>query len=87
MSDRILRKDIRRDEFMETIEKGVHYTQDHVRSILMAVGAIVGAGLLVWGVVAWRSSNRLQTNDALAAAMRVWSAPIDAAAPKPNDPD
>ena len=86
MSDRITRKDIRRDEFVETLEKGVEYTQSHVRSILTAVAALVGLGLVVWGIVAWRGSVRDKANDALAGAMRVWSAPIDAAAPKPSDP-
>ncbi len=86
MSDRITRKDIRRDEFVETLEKGVEYTQGHVRSILTAVGALVALGLLAWGIVAWRGNARDKANDALAGAMRVWSAPIDAAAPKPSDP-
>src|SRR6186713_84319 len=86
MSDRITRKDIRRDEFVETLEKGVEYTQSHVKSILIAVGALVGLGLVAWGIVAWRGSSRDKANDALADAMRVWAAPIDAAAPKPSDP-
>ena len=85
MSDRITRKDIRRDEFVETLEKGVEYTQSHVRSILTAVGALVALGLVAWGIVAWRANTRDKANDALAGAMRVWSAPIDAAAPKPSD--
>jgi TolA-binding protein len=86
MSDRITRKDIRRDEFVETLEKGVEYTQGHVKSILTSVGALVALGLVAWGIVAWRGSVRDKANDALAGAMRVWSAPIDAATPKPSDP-
>lgn len=87
MSDRITKKDIRRDEFVETLERGVVYTQGHLRPILTLAGALVAAGLVVWGVVAWRGSVRLRANDALGEAMRVWSAPVDAAAPKPNDRD
>ncbi len=87
MSDRILRKDIRRDEFMETMEKGVQYTQGHVRSILTIVASLIGLGLVVWGAVAWRASSRYAANDALAVAMKAWSGQIDPATPKPNDPD
>lgn len=84
MSERITRKNIRRDEFMETMEKGVVYTQSHVRTILISAGALVAVILVGWGVFAWRSSTRLVANDALAAAMKVWNAGIDAAAPKPG---
>jgi TolA-binding protein len=86
MSDRITRKDIRRDEFVETLEKGVEYTQGHVRSILVAVAALVGIGALGWGFFAWRNNVRMSANDALAQAMHAWSGTIDAAAPKPDDP-
>lgn len=87
MNERIARKDIRRDEFMETLEKGVEYTQSHVRTMVMAGTAVAAVALAAWGVYAWRANVRYGANDALGAAMRVWSASIDAASPKPLDAD
>ena len=87
MNERIARKDIRRDEFMETLGKGVEYTQSHVRIMVMAGTAVVAVALAAWGVYAWRANVRYGANDALGAAMRVWGASIDAASPKPLDAD
>ncbi|HZI64671.1 MAG TPA: tetratricopeptide repeat protein [Thermoanaerobaculia bacterium] len=89
-SQRLTRKeikhDIQQDEFVATVGRGVDYAAHHTKTILLAVGAVAVAGALAFGARAWLQARAADANAALAEAVRVAEAPIDAAAPKPNDP-
>jgi len=86
MNQRLSRHDMKRDELVATLERGVDYAQHHTRGILigMAVAAGVGAlGLAGW---LWWQHRRVEANELLARAIQVAQAPLDPAAPKPDDP-
>jgi tetratricopeptide (TPR) repeat protein len=57
-----------------------------VRTIVLAVAGVVVLGLLVWAFTSFQGRRAAQANEELAQAMKVYRAPIDAAAPKPDDP-
>lgn len=86
MSDRLVRKDIKQDEFVATVGRGVDYAQHHGKQILLAIGGLVAAAVLVFGVVQWRGSRSEAAQNALADAIRVANARVDATAAKPDDP-
>jgi predicted negative regulator of RcsB-dependent stress response len=87
MSQRLTRKEIKRDELANVVERGVEYAEGHVRAILYAVLGVVilaGIGIAVWFYLGSRSGN---ANAALAAATKVYNAPINATGAKPDDPN
>jgi TolA-binding protein len=86
MSQRLTRKDIKRDEFASAVGRGVDFAESHTRELLMAIGAVLLAVLI--GIVSYfylvhRSDL---ANQALAAAVKAYGAPIDPTGAKPNDP-
>ena len=86
MNQRLTRKEIKRDEFANAVGRGVDYAGSHVRSILLAVGAVILIGALALGVRSYLKSREGKAGEALTYAMKVYEAPIDAAAAKPADP-
>src|ERR1700730_4716709 len=86
MSQRLPRKDIKRDEFASAVGRGVDFAEIHTRELLMTIGAVLLAvliGIVTYFYIAHRSDL---ANQALAAAVKVYSAPIDPTGAKPNDP-
>lgn len=86
MNDRLTRKEMRRDEFADVVGKGVEYAETHTRAILYAVGAFALVALLAGGIYVFLSHRTDRANEALGHALKVYTAPIDAGAPKPDDP-
>ena len=85
MSQRLTRKDIKRDEFASAVGRGVDFAESHTRELMMTIGAVLVAvliGILSYLYIAHRSDL---ANRALAAAVKVYGAPIDPAGAKPND--
>lgn len=86
MNQRLTRKEIKRDEFANAVGRGVEYAESHVRSILLAVGAVILIGVLAFGIRAFLKGREAKAGEALTYAMKVYEAPVDAAAAKPTDP-
>jgi tetratricopeptide (TPR) repeat protein len=86
MNQRLTRKDIKRDDFASAVGRSMDYAESHLRTILLAVAGVVVLGLLVWAFSSFQGRRAVQANEELAQAMKVYRAPIDAAAPKPDDP-
>jgi len=89
MSQRLTRKDIKkdikRDEFASAVGRGVDFAESHTRELLTTVGAVLLAvliGIVTYFYIAHRSEV---ANQALAAAVKAYSAPIDPTGAKPND--
>ncbi len=86
MSQRLIRKDIKRDEFATAVGRGVDFAETHTRELLLSIGGVllaVAIGLTAYFYVSHRSEV---ANQALAAAVKVYGAPVDPAGAKPNDP-
>lgn len=85
MSDHLSREQLKRNELGEAVEASIHYAEDHLRTILIGVGALAAVALVGWGVFAWSASRRTSANDLLTRALKVAGAPVEAAA-RPDDP-
>ena len=86
MNQRLTRQDMKRNELSTALGKGYEYAESHGRTILMAVGALLAVALLVGVFTMYRNNQAEKGNTALAKAIEVYQAPIDPAAPKPDDP-
>ena len=86
MNQRLTRQDMKRNELSTALGKGYDYAESHGRTILMAAGAVLALALLAGLFYMYRSSQAEKSNTTLARAIEVYQAPIDPAAPKPDDP-
>jgi tetratricopeptide (TPR) repeat protein len=87
MNQRLTRKDIKRDDFTAAVGRSVEYAGSHVRAIAYAVGGVILLVVLVVAVHLYRSGQEEKAGDALAAALKVYQAPIVTTGAKPADPD
>jgi hypothetical protein len=87
MSQRLTRKDIKRDEFAEWLGRSADYVGGHRRTLMMAGGIVLAVIVLAVGAFFWLAGRNDGANELLAEALEVYRAPIDAAAPKPDDPE
>ena len=86
MNQRLTRQDMKRNELSTALGKGYDYAESHGRTILLTAGAVLALALLAGLFYMYRSSQAEKANTALARAIEVYQAPIDPAAPKPDDP-
>jgi predicted negative regulator of RcsB-dependent stress response len=84
---RLTRKDIKRDEFTAVVGRSVEYAETHVRTLVYAVGGILLLVALAVAFHYYRSSQQDKANGALAAALKVYQAPVTATGAKPTDAD
>ena len=84
--DSATREDLKRNELGEALGKGMHYAEDHKRTILMAVGGVGAAIVIAAGVVLWISSRKSGANELLGDALRVDGAAVVATGANPADP-
>jgi len=85
MSQRLTRKEIKRDQVQEALTGVMEYLRDNLQSLLMLAGLLL---LIIGGVAAYRSyldSKEIEASEQLAQAIRIYSAEITAA-PDPADP-
>jgi tetratricopeptide (TPR) repeat protein len=85
MNQRLTRKEIKRDEFASAVGRSVEYAESHARTILYALGGALALLVIGLGLYFWLGSRSERANEALAYAIRVQQAPIEAAAPRPQD--
>ena len=69
MNQRLTRKEMKRDEVMEGLSHGVHFLQEHARTIVIALVAVFAAlaGLGIWKTVTAGQAER--ANTALSGAL------------------
>jgi TolA-binding protein len=87
MNQRLSRKEMKQDEFVATMGRGVDYASHHVRQIVLAVLTVTLLGALLLAGRFWLQSRELRAQASLDQAIRVAEAPIDPAAAKPDDPE
>lgn len=85
MSQRLTRKDIKRDEFASAVGRGVDFAETHTRGVVATIAGVLLVALLAMLGYFYVSHRSELANQALAAAVKVYGAPIDAAAAKPED--
>jgi TolA-binding protein len=85
MSQRLERKDMKRDDLATAVERGVDFAESHTRQVLITAGVVVG--LLLIGFLTYFYANHRSdaANEALSAAVRVYQAPVLPSGAKPDD--
>ena len=73
---RELKHDKFRDTTMGLVDRASHRMEGKGRKILYALGALVVAGLVIWGVTAWRASKAAEASQALGRAIKVAETPV-----------
>ena len=90
MSERLTRKeikhDIREDEVQSFLLTAVEKVMERPKFYAGLLGAFLGLGVVISGVVAYLDRRADQASLELAEALRVYSAPVDAEQPDPDDP-
>jgi predicted negative regulator of RcsB-dependent stress response len=82
---RLTRKEIKRDEFRAAFGRSVEYAESHVRTIVYAVAGVLLLAVLAVAAYFYLGHRRQGANQALAAATKVYQAPIAAIGAKPDD--
>lgn len=80
------RREMKRDELATAMGRGVEYAESHARTLITVIGAVLAVALLAALWFMYRSNRAENANVALAQAIKVYKAPVDPAAPKPDDP-
>ena len=79
MSEKIDRKQLKQpDEFQQVAGKGMEWFAAHQGKVSMAVGAVVLAVVLAWGLSTWRSSREAKAGGDLSQALELEARPIGA---------
>jgi tetratricopeptide (TPR) repeat protein len=76
MSQKISRRDMKRNELAETVNKTVGYVAEHRRGATEAVAIAIGAALLVGGFFLYRAWQERSSGRALSEALAILDAPV-----------
>lgn len=86
MSQRLTRKEIKKDELASAVGRSVEYAESHVKTLIYAIVAVVVVAALAAAIYGFLGRRSEHANEALAQAMKVYSAPVNATGAKPDDP-
>jgi len=76
MTQKITRRDLKRNELVATVGKTISYVTHHRRGVTEGFAAAVGVVLVVGGIFAWRAYVAAAAGRELSAGLEVLSAPI-----------
>lgn len=86
MTQHLTRKEMKRDDFATAVGRGMEYAESHARILFVGLGVLVLVAVLFLVGRVFLGNRAEKANEALARAMKVYQAPIDPAAAKPDDP-
>ena len=76
MAKKLRREDLKRDEVMETVGKGIEFVSVHRKGTAETIGIAVGLAVLVGAFVAFRAHRENQAAEHLARALTALSSPL-----------
>lgn len=86
MTQHLTRREMKRDDFASAVGKGMDYAESHARTLLVGLGVVALLAVLLLVGRVFLNNRAEKANEALSHAMKVYQAPVDAAAAKPDDP-
>ncbi len=81
MGRRLTRKQIKKDEFISLVDRGIHWMGANWRQAAIGLGVVLGVALVWWGVTAFLGSRDEAAGAAVAKALELYQAPVGASAP------
>jgi TolA-binding protein len=78
---RLTRRQIKRDEFVSLVDRGMHWMGGNWRQAALGLGAALVIGLLWWGTSMLLGTRTAAAAGVLGEALAVYDAPVGAAAP------
>jgi tetratricopeptide (TPR) repeat protein len=86
MNQRLTRKDMKRDELVEALERSRSFVETHSRILVLAAVGVAVAVLVAAGVWWWLAHQEQEANAAVTEALEVYRAPVgpDAVAAEPG---
>jgi TolA-binding protein len=79
MNQRLTRKDMKRDEFVEALERSKSFVEANARYLVLGAVGLTVVALAAAGAWYWLVHQRARANAALAEAVEVYGAPVGAA--------
>jgi tetratricopeptide (TPR) repeat protein len=76
MNERLTRKDMKRDELVEALERSRSFVETHSRLLVLVAIGVAVAVLAAAGLWWWLAHHEQQANDAVAEALEVYRAPV-----------
>jgi tetratricopeptide (TPR) repeat protein len=78
---RLTRKQIKQDQFVSFVDRGMHWLNRNWRQAAVGLGVVLVGALLWWGVTAFLGSRSAAASAALVKALEIYQAPVGSAAP------
>jgi tetratricopeptide (TPR) repeat protein len=78
---RLTRKQIKQDQFVSFVDRGMHWLNQNWRQAAIGLGAVLAVALIWWGGSAYLSGRTGAASQALAKALEIYEAPVGSAAP------
>ncbi len=86
MSQRLSRKEIKRDEFMESVGEAIEFIRGNSRNLVLLGFAVLVVLIVVAAYMAFAERREGKADQALTQSLRVYQATIDPVAADPEDP-
>ena len=84
MTQRISRRDMKRNELAETVNRTVGYVTEHRRGATEAIAIAIGAAVLVGGFFLYRAWQERSSGKALSEALAILDTPVVGETPAAN---
>ncbi|HUK12482.1 MAG TPA: tetratricopeptide repeat protein [Thermoanaerobaculaceae bacterium] len=81
MGRRLTRKQIKQDEFITFVDRGVHWMGSNWRQVAYGLGGLLVVAAVYWGITAYLGSRVDAATQAIAGALDVYDAPVGTTAP------
>lgn len=86
MSQRLSRKEIKRDGFMESMGDALEWVQENIRMLIGAVAAVIAVVILIVIYMGYAERRNARADESFAKALQIYQSPVDPIAANPDDP-
>lgn len=81
MGRRLTRKQIKKDQFVSFVDRGIHWLSQNWRQAAIGLGSVLAVALVWWGATALLASRQDSAAQAVATALEAYEAPVGPSAP------
>ncbi len=80
MGRRLTRKQIKQDQFVSFVDRGMHWINQNWRQAGIGLGVVAVAALVWWGGTAYLGSRQASASQAMARALEIYQSPVGSGA-------